>query len=312
MSAGHDDSEVMNIVPRLEEVSEDIFAYIQPDGTWWINNTGVVVGKHGVISIDTCATEARTRAYRESISKKTDLPVRVVVNTHHHGDHTFGNYLFDGSAIVGHERTREQILRSGGLPSREDWPNVNWGDIKIEPPFLTFKDAISVYSDELRCEVFHVQHSAHTDNDSVVWIPERSLLFAGDLVFNGGTPFVLMGSVSGAIDVLDDLKELGATTVVPGHGDVCGPEIFDTVQDYLRFVLKLAKEGLEAGANPLDLALEADLGQWASLTDTERIVGNVYRAYADLSGEEMTQADIESARKGMVSFNGGRPLSCYA
>ena len=80
--------------PQTREVSDCVFAYIQPDGTWWINNTGFLTGPQGVISIDTCSTERRTRAYRVAIAAITPAPVRAVVNTHHHGDHTFGNALF--------------------------------------------------------------------------------------------------------------------------------------------------------------------------------------------------------------------------
>ena len=80
--------------PQVREVSEDIYAYIQPDGTWWINNTGFLVGGGGVISVDACSTERRTRAYLDAIAAVTDQPVRTLINTHHHGDHTYGNYLF--------------------------------------------------------------------------------------------------------------------------------------------------------------------------------------------------------------------------
>ena len=106
--------------PRLQEVSDDVYAYIQPDGSWWINNTGFLVGRRGVISVDSCSTERRTRAYLDGDPAVTDRPVRTLVNTHHHGDHTFGNYLFPGATIVGHERTRASDARLGHAvrPSR--------------------------------------------------------------------------------------------------------------------------------------------------------------------------------------------------
>ena len=75
---------------HLNEVSPGVFAYVQPDGTWWINNAGFIVGSEGVILIDTCATEQRTRQLLATIRSVTDAPVHVVVNTHHHGDHTHG------------------------------------------------------------------------------------------------------------------------------------------------------------------------------------------------------------------------------
>ena len=67
--------------PQLQEVDDGVFAYIQPDGTWWINNTGFLVGQRGVISIDTCATVRRTRAYLDAIRTVTPQPVRTVINT---------------------------------------------------------------------------------------------------------------------------------------------------------------------------------------------------------------------------------------
>ena len=75
----------------------------------------------------------------------------------------------------------------------------------------------------------HLGHPPHTDNDSVVWLPDRKVLFSGDLLFESGTPFVFQASVAGAIEALDELKQLGAETIVPGHGSVCGPEVFDVV-----------------------------------------------------------------------------------
>ena len=96
--------------PRCEEVSDGIHAYVQPDGTWWINNTGFVVGPQGVIAVDACSTERRTRAFLDTIASVTDRPVRTLVNTHHHGDHTFGNALFGGATILAHERTRAEAI----------------------------------------------------------------------------------------------------------------------------------------------------------------------------------------------------------
>ncbi|WP_300604996.1 MBL fold metallo-hydrolase [Trebonia sp.] len=86
--------------PRVQEVSDGVFAYIQPDGTWFINNTGFLVGSRGVTSVDACSTERRTRAYLEAIAKTSSQPVRTLINTHHHGDHTHGNYLFGDATIV--------------------------------------------------------------------------------------------------------------------------------------------------------------------------------------------------------------------
>jgi cyclase len=296
--------------PRVEEVSDGIHAYIQPDGTWWINNTGFLVGERGVVSVDACSTVRRTNAYLEAIRGVTDQPVRTLINTHHHGDHTFGNFLFDRATIVAHEATREGIRAWGEPRSAPFWTDADWGDVRLEPPFLTYTDGVTVWVDDLRCEVRHVGAVAHTNNDSIVWVPDRKVLFAGDLLFNGGTPFVMQGSVAGLIHVLTEvITPLGAETIVPGHGPVAGPELIDQTVAYLRFVQQAAREGMAAGLTPLEAARKTDLGEFAGLKDSERLVANLRRAYAEEDGGQM---DVLAALQDMVTFNDGKPLKTHA
>lgn len=295
------------------EVSEDVYAYVQRDGSWWINNTGFLVGSRGVVSVDASSTEARTKALLETIAGFSDQPVRTLINTHHHGDHTFGNYLFGSATIVGQERSRAAI-QAWGLPrSAPYWTEVEWGDVELAPPFLTFDESVTVYVDDLRCEVRHLGLPAHTDNDAIVWLPERKVLFGGDLLFNGVTPFVVQGSVGGMLETLAAVDELGAEVLVPGHGPVSGPEVIAEVTSYLRFVQDVAAKGVAAGIPPLEAALETDLGEFASLLDCERIVGNLHRAYAEERGEPWgAPLDAAAALDDMVIYNGGKPLTCDA
>jgi cyclase len=299
----------------VREVSAGVFAYIQPDGTWWINNTGFLIGPRTVISIDSCATWRRTRAYQEAIAAVTAAPVRAVVNTHHHGDHTFGNCMFPGAAIIAHERARAEAIAFGPPRDLPIWDGPDWGDLTLDPPFITFTDEIAVHAGDLRTQVRYVGTAAHTTNDSIIWVPERSVLFCGDLIFNGGTPFLLMGSITGSIEVLEQVvRPLEARTVVPGHGPVfedSGP--IDATLDYLRFVKDVAARGHQAGLSPLRAARETDLGRFAGWSDAERIVGNLHRAYAELDGAPPgAPIDVFAALADMVTYNGGAPLTCLA
>jgi cyclase len=120
--------------------------------------------------------------------------------------------------------------------------------------------------------------------------------------------------VAGAVEVLETVvKPLGARTIVPGHGGVSGPELIDEVLGYLRFVQDTARAGKAAGLSPLDAARETVLGQYAELLDAERIVGNLHRCYAELDGVERgAPIDLVAALSDMVTYNGGKPLTCYA
>ena len=203
-------------LPALYEVADGVFGYVQPDGTWWINNTGLLVGRHGAVSIDTCATELRTRAYREVIATVTDRPVRTLVNTHHHGDHTHGNYLFRDATVVAHENTRGALIEAGLWRNPPFWTPFELGEVELEPPSLTYTDGVTLWVDDRRCEVRFVGQPAHTTNDSIVWLPEESVLFAGDLLFSGGTPFLLMGSVAGAVEVLGAPEATVVSSIAEG------------------------------------------------------------------------------------------------
>jgi cyclase len=191
------------------------------------------------------------------------------------------------------------------------WKPVDWGDVTLAPPTLTFADRVRLWSDDQPLEVSYVGQAAHTTGDSLVWLPEQEVLFCGDLLFNGGTPFLLMGSVRGAIDVLTSVvAPIPARTIVPGHGAPCDRQLIGTIVGYLEFLLATAEKGIAAGLSPLDLARQTDLGDYAGWLDSERIVGNLHRAYADLGAA--ADVDVTAALTDMVRYNNGEPLSCYA
>ncbi|MFR9805040.1 MBL fold metallo-hydrolase [Pseudonocardia sp. RS010] len=304
----------MGLLGELIEIADGVFGYVQPDGGWWVNNSGLLVGRSGVTAVDSCATERRTRALLATVAGVSRAPVRTLVNTHHHGDHTYGNHLFAGATIVGHEDTRREILRSGPPRGGDVFEPIDFGHVELAPPTVTYRDGITLWTDDTRCEVRHVGRPAHTTNDSIVWLPEQGVLFAGDLLFAGGTPFAVMGSVAGALAVCDEvLRPLGATTVVPGHGPVTGPGVVDEVAGYLRYVLDLAGRARAAGLSPLAAAREADLGDYAAWREPERLVGNLHRAYAELDGASPgARIDVRAAMRDMVTLNGGCPLHCTA
>ncbi|MDO8615075.1 MAG: MBL fold metallo-hydrolase [Dehalococcoidia bacterium] len=313
MTTAHlpDDAEVPP--PRVEEVSEGIFAYIQPNGGWGLNNAGFIVGREAVTAIDTCFTVKRSRAFAEAVRTAAGArPVQTLVNTHHHGDHTHGNFVFaPGATIIGHERCRQEAIATG-LGTTAFWPQVDWGEIRLAPPFVTFAERLNVYADDLRVELIYVG-PAHTTNDIVAWVPERKLLFAGDVIFNGGTPFVVMGSLAGSLAALETLRGLGAERIVPGHGPVCAPAVIDDVAAYLRFVRDVAGKGFAAGAGPLELALETDLGRFGEWLDRERLVANLHRAYSELRGEPQgTALPLAGVMPDMVAYNGGQMPRCLA
>ncbi|MFI2431149.1 MBL fold metallo-hydrolase [Streptomyces sp. NPDC018693] len=301
--------------PFLQEVAADVFAYLQPEGGWCVSNAGLIASGGSTALIDTAATEARARRLRRQVLTDGRPAPSALVNTHSHGDHTFGNFLFPEATVIAHANAREEMARAG-LHLTELWPDVAWGGVEVRLPVVTYRDRLTLHVGEVTAELLHLG-PAHTAHDTVVWIPERKVLFTGDIVMSGFTPFVPLGSVSGSLKVIQQLRDLGATTVVTGHGPVAGPEVLDVAEEYLRWVRQLAADGIAAGLPPLDVAREADLGRFAELGESERLVANLHRAYA----EQRTPAaeldfDVLLKEMGiifgeMMEYHGG-PLTCCA
>lgn len=300
----------------LHEVSDGVHAWVQPDGTWWVNNTGAVTGSDGTVVIDTCATATRTQRFLDALATATGgAPVRVAVNTHEHGDHTYGNSLLpETTVLIGHENMRARLLADtvidGCPPVWEPLPD--WGPVTRRAPDLVTRGDLTVYLGGRHIELLHPGHPAHTTGDLVAWLPGERVLFAGDLVFHGLTPLVFAGSVDGALQSLDWLAALDPGLLVPGHGPLVTsadlPRVLDEHARYYRFVLDTAAAGRRDGLGPLEAARRAGLGEFAGWPDAERLVLNLHRAYAEAEDREL---DLADAFGDALTWNGGRPLTTH-
>ena len=301
---------------QLSEVAPGVYSYVQPDGTWFINNMGFIAGSSAVVSIDTTSTERRNRAYLEAIASVTSNPVRVVVNTHHHADHTHGNYQFTDATIISHAKCRD-VMMAAGIPDYSAvFPGVEWGDLQFRAPDVTFEGSMVLYLDDRRIELSDLGFVAHTDGDIVAWLPDCRVLFCGDLIFHGGTPFALFGSVAGTIQAMDVIESFGAEVIVPGHGPHFGGDdiarVLDEQRSYLRFVQEAAAEGIAAGRTPLEQAQATDLGPHGRYTDPERLAGNLHVAYREAASGGYEFPGVPQAIMDMVAYNGGALPRCVA
>ncbi len=237
--------------PVLQEVEDGLYAYVQPDGSWWVNNTGLLVGPTGAVSVDTCATEARTRAYRAAVRTVTDRPVRTLVNTHHHGDHTHGNSLFRDATIVAHEATRTALLEAGIWRDPPFWTPFDVGNVTLEPPSLTYRDGVTLWVGDLRVEVTHV--GARPTPPTTRWSGSRTgpCSTRATCCSPAGRPSCSWGRSPARSRPGAGRRPARRRRWSPGHGPVCGPEVVDEVLGYLRFVLDVAERGRAAGLTPL-------------------------------------------------------------
>lgn len=208
----------------LVELARGVYVYALPGGA--AVNAGIVAGTDAVAVIDSGAGEADARALRRAIASVTDVPVRYVVNTHHHGAHCLGNWWFLPATIVGHARCRVQLLDDAGAAQREAvasrLPAIaeQVRAAPLVPPAFTFAHGCALDLGGVALRVVYCGRG-HTDNDIAVVVEGAGVAFAGDLIGAGGA--------GGAPDVDDSypaqwgatlrtLLATGAERYVPGHG----------------------------------------------------------------------------------------------
>lgn len=224
-------------------------------------NIGVVLGRAEALVIDTRSTYAQAREIQADLRELTDSPVGVVVDTHGHFDHVFGNGIFRPATIWGHERCVTFMVRTGEARKRtiaaeEPLLADDLAEIVIDPPDRVFAThaRIEVGGREV---MLRYLGRGHTDHDVVVEIPGTDVVFAGDLVENGNVPFFADGyplewpatAVALAVRVPED-----GGVVVPGHGDHGGRALADASAVSLAALAELAGR-VDSGELTLDEAI---------------------------------------------------------
>jgi glyoxylase-like metal-dependent hydrolase (beta-lactamase superfamily II) len=215
-------------------------------------NLGVLAGKDGVFLIDSQFAELSDKI-KAAIAKISPAPVRFVVNTHWHGDHTGGNENFEksGSIIVAQDNVRvrmstaqfDTMFNDTTLASPEDaWPVV------------TFTDAVTFHWDGQDVWVFHVPN-AHTDGDAVIQFKQANVVHTGDVLFNGNYPFIDIstgGSVKGTIAAADRILKAvdDNTKIIPGHGPLANKKDLQAYRDMLADISGKVEAMLAKGKTP--------------------------------------------------------------
>ncbi|HYO76946.1 MAG TPA: MBL fold metallo-hydrolase [Thermoanaerobaculia bacterium] len=224
-------------------------------------NIGVSVGNDGVVIVDDqyAPLAPKIEAALKSI---TDRPIRFIINTHYHGDHTGGNEHFGRSApIVAHENVRKR-LASGVTRRGTVVPPAPAGAL----PVVTFNDTLTIHLNGEDVRAVHMPHG-HTDGDSVIWFTGSNVVHMGDDFFNDRFPFVDTehgGSVRGLIANIEKVLALvpDDAKIIPGHGALSDKTGLRRYLDTLRNTLATVERGVAAGKSLEQLKAEKVLAQW--------------------------------------------------
>jgi glyoxylase-like metal-dependent hydrolase (beta-lactamase superfamily II) len=223
-------------------------------------NIGLILGRAEALVIDTRSTYAQAREIQEDVREVTDSPIGVVVDTHGHFDHAFGNAVFRPATIWGHERCVSFIIRTGErrkvtIAAEEPQIADELREIVIDPPDRVFAThaTVAVGGREVNLRFLG---RGHTDHDILIDVPGTDVVFGGDLVENGNVPFFNDGYPLEWPATLEALagRAGGDVVLVPGHGDHGGKTFLDAQIESLTRLADLARR-VDAGEMPLDEAV---------------------------------------------------------
>ena len=273
----------------LIEVAHNAFAYVQEGGGLCVANAGLIVGPEGCIVIDALFAPSMTRAFRDQIRRVTDKPVRLLINSHHHIDHTLGNALFPEAAILSHANARSEQERVGlGVLDilRPRLPGLVAETEGVQPRFpdFTFTGELTFDFAGRTVRLLHLG-PAHTIGDALVLLPAERLLFAGDVAFHYVTPLGIEGHIGGWLHACDRVDGMEIDTIVPGHGPVGGKPDLREMRGYLSTISQQARLAFDRGDPAREAATAIDLGAYASWEEPERVAFNVARLYQEFRGE---------------------------
>ncbi len=251
----------------------------------------VVRGADGLLVVDTRSSHREADEIRADLAHLGQQPVRWVVNTHAHFDHTFGNFRFGpdsdlAAPIYGHERVPahldeyERPMLARWIETGEE-PADDWREVVITPPNVLVADRLELDLGDRSVELLHLGRG-HTDNDLVLHVPDADAWLVGDLVEESGPP--MYGSGCFPLDWPDTVTSLGdrispAAVVVPGHGSPVGRSYVSAQALDLRAVAEVIRALHGAGVPAAD-ALAAGADRWPFPAEGLQLA--VAAAYAEL------------------------------
>ena len=261
-------------------------------------NTGVIIGDDGVMVIDTQATPLMAERVLDKIRSVTDKPVKYVVMTHYHAVRVLGASAYKPEHIISSRDTYDLIVERG----KQDWkseferfprlfngyetiPGLTW-------PTITFTGEMSLWMGDTEVKIMQLGRG-HTKGDTVVWLPEERVLYSGDLVEYGATPYTGDAYLLDWPTTLDNISALKPLALVPGRGDALAtPETIregiDGTRAFVTAMYRAVEAGQKQGKDLKEIyketyaALKPDFGEWVIFDHC--LPFDVARAYDIASG----------------------------
>ncbi len=253
-----------------------------------LTNSGIIVSEDGVLVIDSLRVPSFGRELIKDVRRISEKPIRYVINTHSHWDHSWGNEEFPQSTIIGHTNCRQEMLdteitvrwRDKVVAAGDPW-SVEAKSVEVTPPDLTFDRTL--YLDfGGRAVDLHWFGRAHTSGDIFIHLPEDRILFTGDVAQDGGIPFMGDGYMLDWPETDARLLDLDVERFVGGHGPVGERSALFEARDFIVSIVSGTERAIISGQEKetaVSSVKESLSGQFSGWRRFEFLEDGIERAY---------------------------------
>ncbi len=257
---------------KLIQIADNVYAYVDTKNSSKDNsfgaNAGIIIGKDGIVVVDTLISAKEAKRFIRDIRAVSRKPIKYVINTHYHLDHVFGNCEFAKlKAVIIAQKNDKKAMENS---AEETLKNIgeygltpaDMNGTKIAYPVLTYGDRMEIDLGDQKIELVHARHS-HTDGDTLVYLPGKKILFAGDILFTNYHPFLAEGNIDEWAKELDDIKSMNVEKIIPGHGPLSAKKDLGEMKEYILMFDQKAKELASQSNNVQEIvaAIQKDLPQ---------------------------------------------------
>ena len=232
-----------------------------------VDNSGFVVGEHGVLVIDAHINGAMAGLIQTAVRQVTNKPILYVVNTNYHGDHTFGNSAFSQETLIVAQQKTAEIMRDFEREKQFLLPYVDndrtvFSDVRLRLPDLVLDEYLELDLGGRVVELYHLGHG-NTPGDTVVYVPEARVAWTGNLIVGeGNIPFLIEGGAGAYLETIAKFTNtLEVSTIIPGHGLLTSGPMLSRYLSYLSELIESTRKAIRAGQNLEEAIAAIPLGE---------------------------------------------------
>jgi cyclase len=276
--------------PRVKKLADGVYVHT---GNGFDSNSGIILTDEGVIVIDTGQNPIESRDIMATVKKLTSMPVRIVIDTEPHADHTTGHFVFPGAVIIAAAGGGDSMRAADrAAPNRIQTMSATSPEMKAAlegykfiTPTIEYHDRMTINLGGKTLELIYMK-GVHSESDNAVWLPKERVVFSASAFvvnqINILRPFVTIPDILAAGKMM---RALNPQFVVPGHGTPGTVKIFDDGEKYYALLMQRVDALMKQGKSLDDIKKEVKMPEYASWGSQDRMPTNVEAAYKALGGK---------------------------